>query len=70
MANNQIDILENLSVLANVLQVANYSENLKQTSNDELMKRLEAQDNIYLKTIVSQNNKIIELLEELKHGHL
>ena len=70
MANNQIDILENLSILANVLQVANYSENLKQTSNDELMKRLEAQDNIYLKTIVSQNNKIIELLEELKHGHL
>ena len=70
MANNQIDILENLSILANVLQVANYSENLKQTSNDELMKRLEAQDNIYLKTIVAQNNKIIELLEELKHGHL
>lgn len=70
MANNQIDILENLGILANVLQVANYSENLKQTSNDELMKRLEAQDNIYLKTIVAQNNKIIELLEELKHGHL
>lgn len=70
MANNQIDILENLGILANILQVANYSENLKQTSNDELMKRLEAQDNIYLKTIVSQNNKIIELLEELKHGHL
>lgn len=70
MANNQIDILENLGILANILQVANYSENLKQTSNDELMKRLEAQDNIYLKTIVAQNNKIIELLEELKHGHL
>lgn len=70
MANNQIDILENLSILANVLQVANYSENLKQTSNDELMKRLEAQDNIYLKTIVAQNNKIIELLEDLKNGHL
>lgn len=70
MANNQIDILENLGILANILQVANYSENLKQTSNDELMKRLEAQDNIYLKTIVSQNNKIIELLEDLKNGHL
>lgn len=70
MANNQIDILENLGILANILQVANYSENLKQTSNDELMKRLEAQDNIYLKTIVAQNNKIIELLEDLKNGHL
>lgn len=63
---NNYDIL---SLIANILQVANYQMNLEQTSNDQLMKELRNQDklldeqtNIYLKKIIEQNRLIINLL--------
>lgn len=59
------DFIVKLGIVANILQVANYNENLQQTSNDELMKKLEMQDSIYLQTIVLQNNEIIKLLKEV-----
>lgn len=57
------DFIAKLGIIANILQVANYNENIQQTSNDELMKKLEMQDSIYLQTIVLQNNEIIKLLK-------
>lgn len=35
------DELEKLSIIANVLQIANFIMNVKETSNDEIMKMLE-----------------------------
>lgn len=59
-----------LSVIANLCQLADFQMNVSQLSNDDLMKELQKQDKIldeqtqvYLKTIIEQNNKIIELLE-------
>lgn len=60
-----------LSVLANICQLADFDMNVKQVSNDEIMKVLEKQNNvlneqteIYLKEIVEQNKLIIELLQK------
>ena len=67
-----------ISLLANILQVADFSLNVTQTSNDVLMKHLLEQDqllnnqkqaldeqtNKYLKKIIEQNEEIIRLLKE------
>lgn len=60
-----------LSILANVLQIANFEMNVTEISNDELMKHLLQQDkvldeqtNIYLKKIIEQNDIIIDLLKK------
>lgn len=77
MDNNNYDFWFWLSVMANVAQLESYEMNKKQLSNDDLMKHLQKQDNVleqqnqildeqttkYLKTIVEQNEKIIELLK-------
>lgn len=62
-----------LSVLANVLQIADFKMNVTQLSNDDLMKHLLQQDNVlddqtnnYLKKIVKQNEIIINQNEEIK----
>lgn len=77
MDNNNYDFFFWLSVMANWCQLESYQMNEKQLSNDDLMKHLQDQDNIlerqnqvldeqttkYLKTIVDQNQKIINLLQ-------
>lgn len=77
MNNNNYDFFFWLSVMANWCQLESYQMNEKQLSNDDLMKHLQDQDNIlerqnqvldeqttkYLKTIVDQNQKIINLLQ-------
>ena len=55
------NVFENLEVLANVLQVLNYFENINQTSNDVILKELDKQNETYLKQI------LIELKELNKH---
>lgn len=64
------DALNMMAICSYVISIANLSLNQKQVSNDELMSHLDEQDNIlseqtetYLKKIVEQNEKIIELLK-------
>lgn len=52
------DELERLSVIANVLQIANFIMNVKETSNDEIMKMLEHQDREYLDCILDRLDNI------------
>lgn len=49
-----------LNGIANASQIYDVTLNLKQVSNDELMKELETQDNLYLKKCIEQNEEIIE----------
>ena len=65
---NNYDVL---SLIANILQVANFQMNIQQTSNDQLMKELQKQDQMlneqttnYLKKIIEQNEEIIHLLKK------
>lgn len=68
--NKNLEVLDIISVISFYITILNYEENLKQTSNNQLFKELQKQDDIMskqiinkLKIIESQNQKIIELLK-------
>lgn len=46
-----------------VLQALSLQILFKDFNNSDLMQELQTQDEMYLKKIINQNNKIIELLE-------
>lgn len=64
MLNDDFNVLERLDVIANVLQILNYIENTKQTSNDKIMKELQHQNAEYLEKIIKQNEKILQIIGE------
>ena len=43
---------EQLNFIANMLQVVNYIENSKQTSNDKILQELQNQNKFYLEQIL------------------
>lgn len=43
MLNNNLFNAEQLALIADIMQVANYVENLQQTSNDRILQELERQ---------------------------
>lgn len=57
--------LDRLALFSTFLSCLNYSENLKQTSNDDLLAELKTQDEIYLNRIIEQNELIIKMLKEV-----
>lgn len=57
MKNNSIDIA------SLILQLVNLDILFKDFNNTDLMKELQNQDEVYFKTIIKQNEKIIKLLE-------
>lgn len=61
--NNQ---LQNLDVTANLSQLVSLFLLLKDASNNEVMDKLNEQNESYLKRIVEQNEEIIKLLKEMK----
>ena len=56
----------NLNVVANASQLVSLFLLLRDASNNELMKKLNEQDEKYLKKAIEQNEEIIKLLKELK----
>ncbi|QYC53108.1 hypothetical protein [Clostridium phage CPQ4] len=66
MNNNFNNDIDYLSLFGTFLGVLNYMENIKQTSNDELLEELKKQNVLFLETIIKQNNEIIKLLKEGK----
>lgn len=54
MLNNNLFNAEQLALLADIMQVANYVENLQQTSNDRILQELERQNKIYLEEILKR----------------
>ena len=64
------DILNIISIASYLLSIQNLQLNHQQTSNDDLNKHLQEQDDIlqeqnevYLKKIIEQNKEMIELLK-------
>ena len=51
-----------LALLANIVQIFNYMENMQQTSNDRIMLELQKQNEIYLEEIL----KRLERLENVQ----
>ena len=64
MNNNFNNDIDYLALLGTFLGVLNYTENIKQISNDGLLDALKRQEDLYLETIIKQNNEIIKLLKE------
>lgn len=61
----QLSWLDLLNVLSMILQVESYEQNLRQTSNDDLLNELQKQDQEYLGKILDNQNKIINLLNDI-----
>lgn len=66
---NNICNPEQLALLANIVQIFNYMENMQQTSNDRIMLELQRQNKVYLETSIKQNKEILERLERLENGN-
>lgn len=64
MNDNNFNSMNALNVFELYLGLQNYVLNLKQTTNDDLLKELKMQDKIYLTKIMEQNEEIIRLLKE------
>ena len=63
---DNISFLVMLTVFSVMLQVMGYQNDVSQSSNDDLMRELQRQDKAYLETIISNQNKIMSILSELK----
>ncbi len=61
--NKQLDILDIITILSFCIAIKNLEENEKQ--NNLLKRKLDNQDNVYLKKIIRQNEIIIAQNEEL-----
>lgn len=61
--NKQLDILDIITILSFCIAIKNLEENEKQ--NNLLKRKLDNQDNVYLKKIIHQNEIIIAQNEEL-----
>ena len=70
----QLEVLDIISLLGTLLGVLNYQENLKQTSNNEILSALKEQNNVYLEELIKLNKIAIEqnkeILELLKGGEI
>ena len=65
MSGNNLDFLDMLTILSVALQIMGYQNDMSQSSNDDLMKELQRQDNTYLEKIIENQNKILEKLADL-----
>ena len=63
--NNNLDVLDMLTVLSVALQIMGYQNDMSQSSNDDLMRELHLQNQAYLEKIISNQNLILEKLAEL-----
>lgn len=55
-----IDFFVILSLMADILQIANYDMNLREASNNTLMQELQKQNQEYLKVIKEEIKKLRE----------
>lgn len=62
--NEQLSVLDIITVISLVLQIMGYEQDRQQVSNDVLLKELQRQDREYLDTIIDNQNKILDLLQD------
>ena len=65
---NGLDFLDILTFFSVMLQVAGYKNDISQSSNDDLMRELQKQDKRYLDKIIENQNKILEILNEISNS--
>ena len=65
---NGLEFLDILTIFSVMLQVAGYKNDISQSSNDDLMRELQKQDKKYLDKIIENQNKILEILNEISNS--
>ena len=65
---NGLDFLDILTIFSVMLQVVGYKNDISQSSNDDLMRELQKQDKRYLEKIIENQNKILEILNEISNS--
>ena len=65
---NGLEFLDILTIFSVMLQVAGYKNDISQSSNDDLMRELQKQDKSYLGKIIENQNKILEILNEISNS--
>lgn len=63
--NDEFSFLDVLTIFSVLLQVVGYQNDMRQSSNDELMSELRRQDRDYLEKIIEQQNLILDKLAKL-----
>lgn len=61
--NQQFELLDILTIVSFAMQLMNQQFFFKQVTSNDIMYELQEQDNKYLKVIIEQNERIINLLE-------
>lgn len=64
LSNNEVDALDMLNIFGIFLQIMNYQSDLSQASNSDIMKELQVQNEKYLKRIIKNQEKIMNMLSE------
>lgn len=65
-----MNFFERLAILSDILQIANYEQNITQTSNADIMKELQKQNKEYLeeiKYILKSIENRIERIENVRY---
>ena len=65
---NGLEFLDVLAIFSAMLQVVGYKNDISQSSNDDLMRELQEQDKKYLNKIIENQNKILEILNEISNS--
>ena len=63
--NNNLNILDVLAIVSVILQIKGYQNDMSQSSNDDLMRELQKQDQAYLEKIIEKQEEILQRLAEL-----
>lgn len=64
MNNNNLSLIDMLTIFSVMLQIAGLENDLNQSTNDDLMRELQKQDKAYLEKIIENQNRILQLLEQ------
>lgn len=65
MDDNFCNPMDALNIFSAYLSILNYNTNLQQSTNDDILKELKMQDDIYLQHSIEQNELIIKQNEEI-----
>lgn len=62
--NDNLSVLDMLTVFSVFLQIMGYQNDVNQSSNDDLMRELQKQNKSYLEKILANQNKILSILSQ------
>lgn len=63
-SSNEWSFLDILTIFSVVLQVAGYQNDMRQSTNDDLMSEIHKQNKDYLEAIIQNQKQILSILEK------